>query len=240
MLGKTAKDANSKSFRQVNFEEYLALQAPRFIGDAIGVVIASGEISDGNAPPGAIGGESTANLIRKAREDEQIKAVVLRVDSPGGSAFGSELIRRELELTRQAGKPVVVSMGNVAASGGYWISMASDEVIADEATVTGSIGVFAILPTADKAIEKLGIHTAGTTTTWMADSFNPLRPLNPKFAEIVQAGIEHTYSEFTTKAAKARTLRLRKLMRLRKAVFGQASKRKSAAWLIQLVALVMR
>src|SRR5690606_35222107 len=103
--------------------------------------------------------------IRQAREDEQVKAVVLRVDSPGGSAYGSELIRRELELTRAAGKPVVVSMGSVAASGGYWISMAADEVIADPATITGSIGVFTILPTAEKVSEKLGIHTGGVTTT---------------------------------------------------------------------------
>ncbi len=129
---------------------------------------------------------------------------MLRVDSPGGSAFGSELIRRELELTRKAGKPVVVSMGNVAASGGYWISMAADEVFADEATITGSIGVFAIFPTADKVIEKLGIHTGGTTTTWMGDAFNPLRPLNPRFGEVIQAGIDHIYLDFTTKAAEAR------------------------------------
>ena len=143
-------------------------------------------------------------MIRKAREDDQIKAVVLRVDSPGGSAFGSELIRQELELTRKAGKPVVISMGNVAASGGYWISMSSDEVIADAATVTGSIGVFAIFPTADKVIDKLGVHTAGTTTTWMSDSFNPLRPMNPRFGEVIQLSINNIYSEFTTKAALAR------------------------------------
>ncbi|MEB0284738.1 S49 family peptidase, partial [Sphingomonas sp. 10B4] len=90
--------------------------------------------------------------------------------------------------------PVVVSMGNLAASGGYWISMASDEVIADEASITGSIGVFAILPTADKAIDKLGIHTAGTTTTWLADPFNPLRPLNPRFAQLIQGSINHIYA----------------------------------------------
>ena len=204
MVEKGAKDEHNKSFRQINFEDYLAKQTPQFLGNAIGVVVASGEISDGQAAPGAIGGLSTANLIRKAREDEQIKAIVLRVDSPGGSAFGSELIRRELELTRKAGKPVVVSMGNVAASGGYWISMASDEVIADAATVTGSIGVFAIFPTADKVIEKLGVHTGGTTTTWLADSFNPLRPLNPRFGDVIQSGINNIYLDFTTKAALAR------------------------------------
>ncbi|MEB0139785.1 MULTISPECIES: signal peptide peptidase SppA [unclassified Undibacterium] len=204
MLKHAGKDEENHTFRQITFDDYLARQKPKLIGPAIGVIVASGEISDGMAPPGAIGGLSTANLIRKAREDANIKALVLRIDSPGGSAFGSELIRRELELTRAAGKPVVVSMGNLAASGGYWISMASDEVIADEASITGSIGVFAILPTADKAIDKLGIHTAGTTTTWLADPFNPLRPLNPRFAQLIQGSINHIYADFTGKAALAR------------------------------------
>ncbi|MFZ6770327.1 signal peptide peptidase SppA [Undibacterium sp. Di26W] len=204
MLKRGIKDEQSKSFRQVAFDDYLSRQKPKVFGNAVGVIIASGEISEGMAPPGSIGGLSTSGLIRKAREDDAIKAIVLRVDSPGGSAFGSELIRRELELTRKAGKPVVVSMGNVAASGGYWISMAADEVIADEATITGSIGVIAILPTADKAMDKLGVHTAGSPTTWLADPFNPLRPLNPRFAEVLQSSINHTYADFTGKAAAAR------------------------------------
>ncbi len=204
MMARGAKDSDGKTFRQVNFEDYLARLHPKMTGDAVGVVIAQGEISDGVAGPGAIGGESTSRLIRMAREDDKIKAVVLRVDSPGGSAFASELIRRELELTRAAGKPVVVSMGNVAASGGYWISMSADEVIADPATITGSIGVFAILPTADKVIDKLGVHTAGAPTTWLGDAGNPLRPLDPRFAQLIQGSINHIYAEFTTKAAQAR------------------------------------
>lgn len=204
MLGMGAKDEQTKSFKQIAFDDYLENHRSFAFGPAVAVIIAEGEISEGNAPPGAIGGMSTANLVRKAREDDQVKAVVLRVDSPGGSAFGSELIRQELELTRKAGKPVVISMGNVAASGGYWVSMSSDEVIADAATITGSIGVFAIFPTADKVMDKIGVHTAGTTTTWMADSFNPLRPMNPKFGEVIQQGINNIYYEFTTKAAAAR------------------------------------
>jgi protease-4 len=138
-------------------------------------------------------------LIRKARDDGDIKAIVLRVNSPGGSAFGAELIRRELELTKLAGKPVIVSMGNVAASGGYWVSMASDEVIADPATITGSIGVFAILPTGEKAMEKLSI-----ATTWLGSAYDPRRGLDPRFAGLVQGAIEHIYAEFITKAAAAR------------------------------------
>ena len=152
MIQRGAKDEDSKSFKQISFDAYLATLSPKRSGDAVAIVVAEGEISDASAPPGRIGGRSTAELIRKARDDEKVKALVLRVNSPGGSAFGSELIRRELELTRKAGKPVVVSMGNVAASGGYWISMAADEIIADPATITGSIGVLAILPTGEKAM----------------------------------------------------------------------------------------
>ena len=204
MIERGAKDADGKTFRQVSFDNYLARQKPALIGDAVGVVVAEGEIVDGGAPAGTVGGTSTAELIRKARDDKSIKALVLRVNSPGGAVFGSELIRRELELTRAAGKPVVVSMGDVAASGGYWISMSSDEVMADPGTITGSIGVFALLPTADKALEKIGVHTAGVTTTWLAGAGDPRLPPNPRFNELVQTAINQIYSEFTTKAAQAR------------------------------------
>ncbi len=204
MIKRGEKDSEKKSFRQIAFSDYLERHHEKLFGDAIGVVVAAGEITDGSASPGAIGGVSTANLIRKAREDDQIKAIVLRVDSPGGSAYASELIRRELELTRAAGKPVVVSMGSVAASGGYWISMASDEIIADRSTVTGSIGVFSLIPTADKVADKLGIHTAGHTTTWLAGATNPLRPLDPRFGQLIQSSVTRIYAEFTSKAAVAR------------------------------------
>ena len=204
MIKRGAEDDEGKTFRQVSFGDYLSRHDEKLFGDGIGVVVAAGEITDGTASPGAIGGQSTANLIRKAREDDQIKAIVLRVDSPGGSAYGSELIRRELELTRAAGKPVVVSMGSVAASGGYWIAMAADEVIADRSTVTGSIGVFSLIPTADKVADKLGIHTAGHTTTWLAGATNLLRPLDPRMGQLMQSSVNHIYNEFTTRAAAAR------------------------------------
>lgn len=205
MLAKRgAWDERIKSFRQVAFHEYLGRHLPKPFGDAVGVITASGNITEGTSGPGEVGGLTTANLIRQAREDESVKAVVLRVDSPGGSAYGSELIRRELELTRAAGKPVVVSMGNVAASGGYWISMSADEVIADPATITGSIGVFTILPTAEKVSDKLGIHTGGVTTTWLADAYHPLQPIDPRFKSLIQSSVNHVYSEFTSKAAQAR------------------------------------
>jgi protease-4 len=204
MMERGAKNDEGKNFRQVSFDDYLGRHRPAPFGNAVGVIVASGEIRDGQAPQGTIGGLSTATLIRRAREDDQVKALVLRVDSPGGSAYGSELIRRELELTRAAGKPVVISMGNLAASGGYWISMAADEVMADRSTITGSIGVFALVPTAEKVGEKLGIHTGGSTTTWLADAYNPLRPLDPRFTQVLQSAVGHIYGEFTRKAAQAR------------------------------------
>jgi protease IV len=208
LIAKGAKDDESKSFRQVSMSQYMAYvkdaATPNQLQPGIGIVVAEGEIVDGDAGPGRIGGDSTARLIRKAREDDAIKAVLLRVNSPGGSAFASEIVRRELELTRAAGKPVVVSMGDVAASGGYWIAMASDAVIADAGTITGSIGVYGMLPTAEGLMDKLSLHSGGVTTTWLAGGYDPRRPLDPRLQATVQASIDHTYSRFTTLAAQAR------------------------------------
>jgi protease IV len=204
MSERGAKDEVHKSFRQVSLGDYLARVKPQLGGEVIGVVVAEGGISDGRSGPGGIGGLSTAELIRQARDDKNIKALVLRVNSPGGSAFGSELVRRELALTRQEGKPVVVSMGDVAASGGYWISLAADEMIADEATITGSIGVIAMLPTAPGAFDKLGVRSAGVTTTWLANAYTPARALDPRYVQLVQASIDHVYRDFTSRAASAR------------------------------------
>lgn len=199
-----AADAEGHDFRQISFDDYLAQLKPDTHGQSIALVVAEGEVHDGEAAAGTIGGLSTAELIRSAREDRQVKALVLRIDSPGGSAYGSELIRRELELTRAAGKPVVVSMGNLAASGGYWMALGADELIADPATVTGSIGVFALVPTADKLMGKLGIHPGGVTTTWLSDAANPLRPLDPRLQSLIQSNVNHIYTEFTHKTALAR------------------------------------
>lgn len=208
LIAKGTKDEQSKSFRQVALADYVgrlkAPGTPTQLQPGIGVVVAEGEIVDGDAGPGRVGGDSTARLIRKAREDEAIKAVVLRVNSPGGSAFASEVVRRELELTRKAGKPVVVSMGDVAASGGYWISMSSDAVIADAGTITGSIGVFGMLPTAEGLMGKLSLHSGGVTTTWLAGGYDPRRPLDPRLKAAVQSGIDGVYAKFTGLAAEAR------------------------------------
>ena len=204
LVERGAEDTAAKTFRQIAWRDYLSRLKPETSGPAIGVVVAEGEIGEGTAPPGRIGGRSTAELIRKARDDEQVKAVVLRVNSPGGSALGSELIRRELELTRAAGKPVVVSMADVAASGGYWVAMAADEVIADAATITGSIGVFGMLPTAQGLMDKLSVRAGGHATTWLATAYDPRKPLDPRFEQLVQAAIGGIYTDFTAKAAVAR------------------------------------
>src|SRR5687768_17065463 len=158
-----ARDDENETFRQVDLEGYLAHTRESLV-DArpqVAVVVAQGEIVDGDMPPGIVGGESTSALLRQAREDEQVKAVVLRVDSPGGGVFPSELIRREVELTQAAGKPVVVSMSNVAASGGYWISMNADRIYADESTITGSIGIFGLWMSVPRVLDKLGISIDG-------------------------------------------------------------------------------
>jgi protease-4 len=206
-------DEKRKTFRQVSFMDYLS-DLPERSGDAVGVVVASGEILEGEQPQGLVGGRSTAELIRRAREDSSIKAVLLRVDSPGGSVFASELIRHEMELTQKAGKPALVSFGDVAASGGYWISMAADEVIADPAAITGSIGVIALIPSADKAWDKLSLHTHGTTTTWLAGALDPRRPLDPRARELLQTGVTRTYKEFISRAAAARNITPEKMDQL--------------------------
>lgn len=198
------QDDKHKSFRQISMTEYRRHLPAKADGEGVAIVVAEGEIADGQAPAGRVGGESTSRLIRQAREDDKVKAVVLRVNSPGGSAFASEQIRRELELTREAGKPVVVSMGDVAASGGYWIAMAADEVIAEASTITGSIGVFGMLPTGQALMDKAGVRTGGYRSTWLVGAYDFRRDLDPRFAQLVQASIGHIYRDFIGKAAAAR------------------------------------
>jgi protease-4 len=196
-----------EGFRQVGYKAYLATLAPEnmpHLGSTIAVIVAQGEIVPGERPPGMVGGKSTAQLVRAAREDDKVKAIVLRVDSPGGDAYSSELIRRELAQTREAGKPVVVSMGDVAASGGYWISMASDEIWAEPNTITGSIGIFGLIVTVPDTLAKLGIHTDGIGTTPLAGTLDIRRPLSPQLEAIITSVIKRGYSEFIGKVAQAR------------------------------------
>ena len=170
----------------------------------VAVVVAEGAIAGGELPPGQVGGVSTSALLRDAREDDSVKAVVLRVNSPGGEVFASEQIRREVAALKQAGKPVVVSMGDVAASGGYWISMNADRIYADPSTITGSIGIFGLFPTIDRGLGKIGVRTDGVGTAKYAGAFDITRPLDPGVATTVQSVIEKGYRDFTGKVAQAR------------------------------------
>jgi protease IV len=170
----------------------------------VGVIIASGEILDGEQPPGTIGGDSTAKLIRAARNDKDVKAVVLRVNSPGGSVLASEEIYRELVALRAAGKPLVVSMGGYAASGGYYISAPADEIWANPATITGSIGIFAIIPTVDKTLGKVGIGVDGVGTTALSGQLRIDRPLGEGARAVLQAVTAHGYDEFVARVAAGR------------------------------------
>jgi protease-4 len=170
----------------------------------VAVVVAEGEIVGGKQPAGSIGGESTANLIRAARENSRTKALVLRVDSPGGEVYAAEQIRREVALTRQAGIPVVVSMGNVAASGGYWISMDANRIFAEPNTITGSIGIFGMYYSVPNTLDKLGVKSDGVATGPLAGAFDITRPLDPKAGALIQAIIDKGYRDFVGGVAKAR------------------------------------
>lgn len=202
-------DEDPDDFDRVELKEYLGvIRTERRLkpgpSDKVAVVVAAGEIVDGEQPPGSVGGESTARLIRKARHDDSVKALVLRVDSPGGSQFASEHIRRELALAREGGLPVVVSMSSVAASGGYWIALAADEVWASPSTVTGSIGIFGMFPTFENTLGKLGVASDGVGTTAYSDALRLDRPMRPEVRQLFQLSIEHGYSEFIGKVAEAR------------------------------------
>jgi protease-4 len=173
-------------------------------GQAVGVVIASGEILDGKQPPGTVGGESTSQLLREARQDDDIRAVVLRIDSPGGSVLASEQIYREVLALKKDGKPVVVSMGDVAASGGYYIAAAADQIIASPNTITGSIGVFAGLPTFSRSLARLGINVDGVGTTPLSGAADLDRPLSADAGRLIQVTVDHAYEEFLARVAKGR------------------------------------
>lgn len=208
LLAEAGAADDETGFRQVGLDRFLAHlgapSAPTEAAPGIGIVVAQGAITDGEQPPGMVGGESTAALLRQAREDDAIQAVVLRVDSPGGGVYPSEQIRREVELLQAAGKPVVASMANVAASGGYWISMNADAIYADPSTITGSIGIFGLVMTGPRALEKIGIRTDGVGTTALAGAFDPTRALVPEVGELFQTFIDHGYQQFIGKVATAR------------------------------------
>lgn len=194
------------SFRQVEWTRYAAQVPPTnpLANHRVAVVVAEGEILGGEQPPGTIGGRSTAQLLRQAREDDSVNAIVLRVSSPGGDANASELIRREVVQAQQAGKPVIVSMGDYAASGGYWIAMNGDEIWAQPTSITGSIGIYALLATIPETLAKIGINVDGIATTPLAAAMDLRRPLSPVLETIITQSIQRGYRQFIGLVAQAR------------------------------------
>ena len=200
------RDDSDEGYKGIPLDQYLQSQPDRFAASdkpQIGLIVASGSIKNGEQPAGTIGGETLAKLVRQATEDKAIKAVVLRIDSPGGSAFAAEQIRTELLALKAANKPLVVSMGGMAASGGYWIAADADKIIAEPMTITGSIGVFGMFASIDKALEYFGIHTDGIATTEFA-GIDPSRPLPEHIKRVVQLNVENTYQKFINLVAEGR------------------------------------
>jgi protease IV len=200
---------DSGSFESVSGADYgrlvRAKTAPgRGDRNRVAVIVASGEILDGTQPPGTIGGDSTSQLIRQARLDDRIKAVVLRIDSPGGSVTASDEIYQEIRALEAAGKPVVVSMGSLAASGGYYISAPADQIWASPATITGSIGIFAVVPTVNRALTKVGIDVDGIGTAPLSGQLEVVRPLNDAAKAYLENQVTFGYGEFVAHVAQGR------------------------------------
>lgn len=197
------------SYNAIGYYDYQATMLDNFnhTADDIAVVVASGTIMDGQQPRGTVGGDTVAGLLRQARNDDKVKAVVLRVDSPGGSAFASEVIRNEVQALKEAGKPVVVSMSSLAASGGYWISMSADKIIAQPTTLTGSIGIFSVITTFEKGFNKLGIYTDGVGTSPFSKE-GISTGISEGAAQAFQMGIEHGYHRFISLVGDNRDMSL--------------------------------
>ncbi len=203
------EEDDNHSFNSIGMLQYLSTVRAKHplkskSDNKVGIVVASGDILEGRQPSGTIGGESTSDLLRQARFDSSVKAVVLRVDSPGGSEFASEKILREVQGLRNAGKPVVVSMSTYAASGGYYISAAANQIFASPTTLTGSIGVFTYIPTFEHTLEKIGVNVDGIGTTPLAGQLRVDRALSPAVKQILQAGVDHAYSQFLHRVADGR------------------------------------
>jgi len=197
-------------YEAVEFERYVAHKRPLLLraleGDRIAVITAEGNIVPGEQPPGSIGGDSLAQLIRDTAATDGVKAIVLRINSGGGSMFASEIIRQQVLHAREKGLPVVVSMGAVAASGGYYIAADADEIWATPSTITGSIGVFAAFPTFEDLLQRVGIRTDGVGTTELAGSLRADRPLNPELVAALTSGVEFAYNSFVQIVAEGRQL----------------------------------
>ena len=212
-IAGTEDDQPADSFKQTDFADYLTAN-PLPSDGKIGIITVAGEIVDGEAPAGSAGGDTIARIILDALAKKELKALVLRIDSPGGSALASEKIRQALLQAKAQGIPVIASMGNVAASGGYWVAMAGDKVFAEPGTITGSIGVFGVLPTFEKSLAKLGVTADGVGTTPLSGQPDLLRGTNAATNQLFQAGVEDVYRRFTGLVAAQRKLPLTKVMEI--------------------------
>ncbi|WP_187107836.1 signal peptide peptidase SppA [Sphingomonas xanthus] len=201
-LGGTDEDS-AHGYKRIKLAAYERAAASPETGP-IGVVTIAGEIVDGKAGPGSAGGETIARLIEKGLAEHPLKALVVRVDSPGGSAMASERIRQALLAAKEKKIPVVVSMGSVAASGGYWVATPGDFVFAEPSTVTGSIGVFGVLPSFEGALAKLGVGADGIKTTPLSGEPDLLNGPSPQVNAVIQAGVEQVYAKFLGIVAEAR------------------------------------
>ncbi|EBX1921194.1 signal peptide peptidase SppA [Salmonella enterica subsp. enterica serovar Bochum] len=190
------------NYRAISYYDY-SLKTPADTGGTIAVIFANGAIMDGEETPGNVGGDTTASQIRDARLDPKVKAIVLRVNSPGGSVNASEVIRAELAAARAAGKPMVVSMGGMAASGGYWISTPANYIVASPSTLTGSIGIFGVINTVENSLSSIGVHSDGVSTSPLAD-ISMTKALSPEVQQMMQLSIEYGYKRFITLVADAR------------------------------------
>ncbi|MCK8045441.1 signal peptide peptidase SppA [Shewanella sp. 1CM18E] len=210
MVNAVGKSADGESYKHVDFYDYLSVTQTHpvlSLNDKVGIVVAKGNILNGSQPAGQIGGESTSQLLRKARFDDSVKAVVLRVDSPGGSAFASEQIRQEVLALKAANKPVIVSMGSYAASGGYWISASADYIYATPTTLTGSIGIFGMITTFEDSLASIGVNTDGVSTSDWA-GFSVTKGLSPQIKAVIQRHIERGYHDFISLVANERDMTL--------------------------------
>ncbi len=193
-------------FRGVDFESYLLANPETMSGEGVAIITIAGEIVDGEASAGIAGGDTVARHVMEALGNEDVKAIVVRIDSPGGSAFASEKMRLALEEARKKKLPVIVSMGNLAASGGYWAAMAGDKIFAEPSTITGSIGVFSVIPTFEKTLTQYGIQSDGVKTTPLSGQPDVFAGLSPETDRLFQAGVEDIYGRFLGLVSKSRKL----------------------------------
>jgi protease-4 len=206
-----ASEEQPDTFEQIDYFSYLTARkfdgaGGKEDGPQIAVIVASGNIVDGEASPGTIGSATLTRLIRQAANDESVAAVVLQVDSPGGSMFASEIVFDQLEALKMQGKPLVASMSSVAASGGYYISMAADEIWAADSTITGSIGVGAMFPTVQRGLATLGVTVDGFGTTGLSGQLTPVRALGDEARELLDISVRSAYDVFINKVAVARSM----------------------------------